>query len=48
MAILSQGTDMVNKKLPVFTYVYFLFVMLKKTQKIKIANLNSGILLVLI
>ena len=48
MSILSQGTDMANKKLAVFTYVYFLLLRLKKAQKIRTASFNSRILLVLL
>ena len=35
MSILSQGTDTVNKKLPVFTYVYFFVTEAQKSSKNK-------------
>ena len=35
MSILPQGTDTVNKKLPVFTYVYFFVTKPQKSAKNK-------------
>ena len=35
MSILSQGTDTVNKKLAVFTYVYFFVTQAQKSSKNK-------------
>ena len=35
MSILSQGTDTVNKSLPVFTYVYFFVTEAQKSSKNK-------------
>ena len=35
MPILSQGTDTVNKRLPVFTYVYFFVTDAQKSSKNK-------------
>ena len=33
MPILSQGTDTINEKLAIFTYVYFLLLRFKKAKK---------------
>ena len=35
MSILSQGTDTVNKKLPVFTHFYFFVIEAQKSSKNK-------------
>ena len=48
MSVLSQGTNMVNKKLAVFTYVYFFVTEDQKSSKNKNSQPQLKILLVLI